>query len=134
MSDSDTPILLFDNDCGFCQHCVRFFNYFNTRGRVSTIALQHDNTRESMGLSYEKAAQTIHFQTASGTIFTGAQAINAAADAVLGAPVCTMIYRIPGMPWFQEKMYDYISRNRYRLPGSHGQCALSSIPDKTSTH
>lgn len=134
-SVSDKPILIYDADCGFCQKSINIYQRLDILKRTKCIPLQNKEILDRYQISFEKAATSIHFCTKKGTIYRGARAVNASLDRLVGSiPIFSFIYHIPVIKWIQNKVYDYIADNRYRLPGSTGTCALTQLKEFQNHH
>ena len=72
-----------------------------------------------MGLTTAECEQAAWAVTADGTRFRGAAALNIVLDALLGtAGFCFGMYKVPLMQRVQDGTYNWVVRNRRRLPGA----------------
>jgi predicted DCC family thiol-disulfide oxidoreductase YuxK len=52
----------------------------------------------------------------------GARAIGLALEVGRNATWPTLAWRVPGLPWMLDRIYDLIAKNRRRLPGETPWC------------
>ena len=78
---------------------------------------------ESAGLTFALCEQAAWAITASGRRYRGAGAINAALATALGVRLPLRLYRLPGIHQFQNRVYAWTARHRYRFPGTTPHCA-----------
>ena len=116
--------LLFDKDCGFCVWCAGWLERLDRHGRVTATPLQKPGAVDHFGVTMDEALEQAWAIDASGQRFAGAGAINAALSGVLGSRIPLHIYRIPGIRQAQNALYRLVARNRHRLPGRGGSCAI----------
>ncbi len=116
--------LLYDRDCGFCVWCVGTLARLDRRGRVTVTALQTPGAPQRFGVSVDAALEQAWARAADGERFGGAGAVNAALGGALGTRIPLWVYRIPGIRQLQDGLYRLVARNRHRLPGRGGSCAV----------
>ncbi|MFD4291593.1 thiol-disulfide oxidoreductase DCC family protein [Rhodococcus sp. NPDC058505] len=116
--------LLFDKDCGFCVWSVGWLHRLDRRGRVTATPLHAPGAVERFGVSVDQALEQAWAVDWRGDRHHGAGAINAALSGVLGTRIPLRVYRIPGIRQVQDRLYRLVARNRHRLPGSGGSCAI----------
>lgn len=116
--------LLFDRDCGFCVWCAAWLVRLDRRGRVTATPLQAPGAPERFGVSVDQALEQAWALDWRGERHRGAGAINAALAGVLGSRIPLQVYRVPGVRRLQDGLYRLVARNRHRLPGRGGSCAL----------
>ena len=115
--------LLYDADCGICTRLAGVLRRIDRRRRVTALPLQSEVARQRFGLTEESALQQVWTLDARGRRHGGAEAVNVALSAVLGFSAPLWLYRLPGMRWLQDRLYDAVAANRHRLPGRAGSCA-----------
>ena len=59
---------------------------------------------------------------ASGAVYAGAEAADAAVSVAIGTRVPLLIYRTPGIRHVQDAVYRWVAANRYRFPGETPYC------------
>lgn len=116
--------VLYDRDCGFCVWCVDRLERLDRRGRVTATPLQQPGAPQRFGVGVEQALEQVWALDGRGRRYGGAAAVNAALSAALGVRVPWWLYRIPGVRQLQDAAYRLVSRNRHRLPGHGGSCAI----------
>ncbi|EME22975.1 thiol-disulfide oxidoreductase DCC family protein [Rhodococcus triatomae] len=125
---SSSPVrrveLLFDRDCGFCVWCAGWLERLDRRGRVTATPLQKPGAVEHFGVSMDEALEQAWALDASGRRYAGAGAVNAALSGVLGTRIPLWVYGVPGIRQAQDALYRLVARNRHRLPGRGGSCAI----------
>lgn len=126
--DSSSIDLVFDGHCGFCTRAANWIERADRAGRVTLHPLQRPGVLERFGLTEAEAlAAAWAFETdASGKQLRplrGAAAVNRAIDAALGTRVLSAAYRLPGVWWVQDRVYQWIADHRYLLRGATPWCA-----------
>ncbi|MFC4603416.1 thiol-disulfide oxidoreductase DCC family protein [Rhodococcus kronopolitis] len=119
-----TVELLFDRDCGFCVFCVGWLRRLDRRGRVTAVPLQQPGAVERFGVSADEALERAWAVDSRGDRHAGAGAINAALSGILGGRIPLWFYRVWGVRQVQDALYRLVARNRHRLPGRGGSCAI----------
>ena len=79
----------------------------------------------ALGLTDEDGLTQVWFVSANGRLSGGAEAINRAMRYCWWLRPFTYLYFLHGIRQLQDWVYRWVARNRYRLPGSTAQCALS---------
>jgi predicted DCC family thiol-disulfide oxidoreductase YuxK len=103
----------------------------NVRQRFEVLPYQTGGLLERVGLTEQQCQEAAWFVESDGRHHRGAAAINAALDALGGVwRVAAWLYRIPAITQAENRLYGWIARNRYRLPGSTDAC---HIADKRPT-
>ncbi|MFC9788849.1 thiol-disulfide oxidoreductase DCC family protein [Rhodococcus sp. NPDC127528] len=119
-----TVELLYDRDCGFCVRSAGLLARLDRRGRVEVVPLQQPGAPAHFGVTTEQALDQAWAQDSRGGRYHGAGAVNAALSGILGTRIPLYCYRIWGIRQIQDAVYRAVARNRYRLPGRGGSCAL----------
>jgi hypothetical protein len=91
---------------------------------VTVAPFQKSGVPEEHGLTIaqcEAAAWTVA-AAPNTTRHRGAGAINATVSAALGASWPLRFYRLPGIRQIQDAVYEWVVRNRDRLPGVTPYC------------
>src|ERR1700754_2210178 len=98
-------VLFFDGECGMCTRSRDFLLKLNRTGDVRTEPLQSAGTAERLGISPDRLMESIWWLDASGKVFGGAEAANAAVSAAVGTRLPLLLYRMPGMRSLQNAVY-----------------------------
>ena len=124
MRPAFTGALLYDPDCGFCQKCASFAQrYFALKAE---IAPAYPDDLVAYRIDRARFARAIPFVTEERQLAYGALAIGLALKTSHRRPVRwagAILVSKPVRP-VAERIYDWVSRNRYRMPGASGSCAL----------
>lgn len=83
-----------------------------------------------LGLTAEDGMTKVWFVAADGTLYGGAEAINHCLRLVWWLKPLTYLYAIPGIRQLEDRAYQWIADNRYKLPGSTAACAID-LPKPT---
>ena len=121
-----TVDLIFDGQCGFCTRSVNWIQRLDRHSRVRLHPSQRLAVRDRFGLT-EDDIQSAAWAFVAGQRTAGEGAINLALDAALGTRVFTVLHRLPGVRWAQERAYRWVSDHRYLLRGVVPWC--SQHPD-----
>ena len=114
--------LFFDGACGMCTRSRDLLLRFNRTGNVQTETLQSPGTAQRLGITPTSLLDSIRWLDASGAVYSGAEAANAAFSAAVGTRIPLAIYRIPGIRFIEEAVYRWIAAHRYRFPGTTLYC------------
>jgi predicted DCC family thiol-disulfide oxidoreductase YuxK len=117
-----TGILFFDGQCGMCTRARDFLLKLNRSGGLRTEPLQGDGVAERLGIQESQLLESVRWLDASGDVYAGAQAANAAVSAALGTRLPLLVYRIPGITSLEEAVYRWVASHRYRFPGKTPYC------------
>jgi len=117
-----TGILFFDGQCGMCTRARDFLLKLNRSGGLRTEPLQGDGVAERLGIQESQLLESVRWLDASGDVYAGAQAANAAVAAALGTRLPLLVYRIPGITSLEEAVYRWVASHRYLFPGKTPYC------------
>jgi predicted DCC family thiol-disulfide oxidoreductase YuxK len=115
-------VLFFDGACGMCTRSRDLLLKFNRTGALRTEPLQRAGTAERLGISPDHLMEQVWWLDASGQVYAGAEAANAAISAAVGTRVPLLLYRVPGMRSVQDAVYRWVAEHRYRFPGATPYC------------
>lgn len=104
--------LFFDGACGFCTRARDFLVRLDRTGELKTEPLQGIGAAERLGIEPPQLLESVRWLDASGAVYSGAKAANAALSAALGTGLPLIIYRLPGMGWLQEAVYRWVADHR----------------------
>lgn len=117
------PVFLFDGDCSFCTSSARFIDR-RIKTHAHVIAWQFADL-DKLGVTQEAAESAVQWIDATG-VKAGPEAI-----AVLlkdagsfWRPMGAVLGLRPVL-WVAWPVYEWIARNRHRLPGGTAACSLS---------
>ncbi len=114
--------LFFDGQCGMCTRSVYFLLKLDRTGDVQTEPLQGEGVAERLGIPSSEILEAVRWLDASGDVYAGAEAANAAASAALGTKLPLRVYRIPGIRALENAIYTWVAGHRYRFPGTTPYC------------
>lgn len=115
-------MLFFDGRCGMCTRSRNLLLKFDRTGDLRTEPLQADDAARRLGIPESQRLDAARWLDASGAVYTGAEAVNAALSCALGTPLPLRVYRLPGVRALQEAVYRWVADHRYRFPGTTPYC------------
>ncbi len=127
-SARETPVLLYDGVCGFCNQSVQTVLRYDKRGALRFAALQSDYGKAVIARRPELAGvDSVVFLEPEPD---GGERIHVRSDAALrvmsylgGAWKLFLIARLIPRP-LRDLLYDTFARNRYRFFGKYDSCLL----------
>ncbi len=114
--------LFFDGACGMCTRAVDSILKLNRTGELRTEPLQRPGVAERLGIPPSRLLDSARWLDASGAVYSGAEAMNAAVSAAIGTRLPLVVYRIPGIRFVQDAIYRWVAAHRYRFPGKTPYC------------
>jgi predicted DCC family thiol-disulfide oxidoreductase YuxK len=114
--------LFFDGACGMCTRSKDLIVRLDRTGRLRTEPLQGPGVAERLGIAPENLLDAVRWIDANGTIYSGAEATNAAVSMAIGTRIPLMIYRIPGIRFIEDVVYRWVVAHRYKFPGTTPYC------------
>jgi predicted DCC family thiol-disulfide oxidoreductase YuxK len=115
-------VLFFDGACGMCTRARNLLVRLNRTGGVETEPFQRAGTAERLGIPHSRLGESVWWLDATGAVYGGARAVNAALSAALGTRLPVWLYRVPGMRFVQEAAYRWVATHRHRIPGTTPYC------------
>lgn len=115
-------ILFFDGACGMCTRSANFALRLDRTGKLEIEPLQSPRTAERLGIPNSALLESVRWLDASGAVYSGAEAVNAAVSTAIGTKVPLLLYRIPGVRRLQDVVYRWVADHRYRFPGTTPYC------------
>ena len=116
-------VLIFDGDCSFCSSSARLLARM-TRNRVLIKPYQFTNL-EDLGLTVERCEKAVQFASSTG-VFEGHLAIAQALKASRTPwAIAGWFITLPVVTSVAFMVYDWVSKNRNRLPGGTPACATT---------
>jgi predicted DCC family thiol-disulfide oxidoreductase YuxK len=122
MNNKAAGILFFDGACGMCTRSRDLLLKMDRTGNLHTEPLQSPGTAERLGIAPASLLESVRWLDSSGTVYSGAEAANAALSAAIGSRIPLAIYRIPGVRFIEEAVYRWVAAHRYRFPGTTPYC------------
>lgn len=121
-------LVLYDDLCPFCTFQMRVVTWLDWFNQVSLVPVSHPRAAlVAPSLTREDMLSAIHCVTKDGRIHRGARCIRFIGMRMpLAVPVALVLW-FPGVIWVAEKIYVWVSRNRYllsRLFGCKEACAI----------
>lgn len=121
-------LVLFDGDCAFCQHSVRWLRRFDWRGRLEFVNVRESENPLLQGVAVEPARllEEMHVvPPGSKNVYHGFGALRWMAWRLPPLwPLAPFMY-LPLVPWLGQKAYLWVARNRFRLVPCQGNvCSI----------
>lgn len=114
--------LFFDGACGMCTRSVELVLRLNRTGKLQTVPLQNPGTAPRLGIAPSELLDSNRWLDASGAVYSGAEAMNAAVSTAIGTRLPLMLYRILGIRFVEDAIYRWVAAHRYRFPGTTPYC------------
>lgn len=105
-----------------CTRSEELLLRLNRTGDLHTEPLQGPGVAERLGISSSQLLDSVRWLDASGAVYSGAEAANAALSTAIGTTLPLKLYRIPGIRSLQDAVYRWVAANRYRFPGTTPYC------------
>jgi len=111
-----THTVLYDDACPLCTFQMKLLTWLDWLNVVSLMPLSHKRAASvAPSLTRQDLLEAIHCVTPSGRIYRGARCIRFVGMRMpLLVPVALILW-VPGVIWVAEKVYNWVSRNRYLL-------------------
>ena len=121
-------ILLYDDGCPLCQFQMKVLSWLDWRNALAIMPLSDPQAKAvAPSLTREDLLEAIHCITPEGRIHRGARAIRFVGMRLpLLVPVALFLW-IPGVIFFAEIVYGWVSRHRLllsRVFGCKDACAI----------
>lgn len=120
--------VLYDDGCSFCCFQMRLITWLDWFNRFRMVPISHPEVASlAPGLSQHALLEAMHCVTMDGRIYRGARAIRFLSLRMPLAFLLGLVMYIPGVIWIAERVYAWVSRNRYwisRWFGCQGACAV----------
>jgi predicted DCC family thiol-disulfide oxidoreductase YuxK len=114
--------LFFDGACGMCTRSKDLLLKFDRTGNIRTEPLQSPGVAERLGVAPTSLLDAVRWLDSSGTVYSGAEAANAALSTAIGSRIPLVVYRIPGFRFIEDVVYRWVVAHRYRFPGTTPYC------------
>ncbi len=89
---------------------------------MTVVPYQKSGVPASAGLSVEQCKRAAWAVAPDGRRYRGAAAINASLAVALGVRFPLSFYELPGVGWFQDRLYDFVAAVRHLLPSDIPYC------------
>ena len=127
-----TNIILYDDQCPMCTFQMRALSWLDWFNVASLVPMSNTRAKEiAPHLTAEDLSAAIHCVTPDGKIYRGARCFRYIGLRMpLLVPMALVLW-IPGVIWVAEKIYAWVSRNRYVLSkvfGCKEACAI--LPER----
>ena len=122
MNALPTGTLFFDGACGMCTRSKDLLLKFDRTGKIRTEPLQGHGVAERLGVEPTSLLDAVRWIDANGTVYAGAEATNAALSTALGTRIPLVVYRIPGIRFLEDVVYQWVVAHRYKFPGTTPYC------------
>ncbi len=121
-------IVLYDSECSLCTFQMRMLTWLDWFHVVRLLPIADpEAARVAPTLTREALLEAIHCIATDGTIYRGARCIRFVGLRMpLLVPLALVLW-LPGVIWIAERIYMWISRNRYllsRVFGCKDACAI----------
>jgi len=114
--------LFFDGACGMCTRSKDLLLRFDRTGNIHTEPLQGRGVAERLGVAQESLLDAVRWLDSDGTVYSGAEAANAALSTAIGTRIPLVLYRIPGIRFLEDVVYQWVVEHRYKFPGTTPHC------------
>jgi predicted DCC family thiol-disulfide oxidoreductase YuxK len=122
MNTEPVGTLFFDGACGMCTRSRDLLLRMDRTGKLRTETLQSRGAAQRLGIAPTSLLESVRWLDSSGTVYSGAEAANAALSAAIGTRIPLVIYRIPGIRFIEDVVYRWVVAHRYRFPGTTPYC------------
>lgn len=129
MSHPSAPArVLYDGDCAFCQHSVRWLRRFDWLGRLQFVdARDADDPRvRDVPVEAGRLLEEMHVVPAgTNEVHHGFGALRWMAWRLPPLWPLAPLMHLPLIPWLGQKVYLWVARNRFRLvPCRENACTI----------
>jgi predicted DCC family thiol-disulfide oxidoreductase YuxK len=122
MNTEPVGTLFFDGACGMCTRSRDLLLKMDRTGKLRTATLQSPGAAQRLAIAPTSLLESVRWLDSSGTVYSGAEAANAALSAAIGTRIPLVIYRIPGIRFIEDVVYRWVVAHRYRFPGTTPYC------------
>lgn len=115
MKSSYKYFVLYDGYCLFCGRARKLIQYLDWLHRIKAVNLYDNDQMAAYNIvapQQEELVQKLHLIEKSGKIYTGFYACRKIGTLLPLLLPFTLLLYIPGVPYFGEKIYAYIARER----------------------
>ena len=110
----DRPLILYDDDCGFCKWMVQWFLMWDRKGRLRTLPIQSPSADPLLGhMSEEDRLASWHLARPGEPLLSGGYAFPPLLRMLPGGkPLAAAFARFPNTT---DRAYRWVARNRSAL-------------------
>lgn len=118
------PTLIYDGDCGFCNRVADAVRRLDRRARLAVLPWQTPGLLEHAGLTAAQCTEAVWLVHPDGRQYRAAAAANQTLRELGGLwRALSYLYAVPGIQQLEDAAYQWVARNRHRLPGASAACA-----------
>ncbi len=129
--------LLYDDTCPMCTFQMKVITWLDWFHRIHLVpASSPDIQTLAPGLSHDELMAAIHSIGPDGRIQRGARALRVVGMRLPPMVPMALFLWLPGVIWIAERIYGWISRNRYVLSkvfGCKDACRLMPVRSREET-
>jgi predicted DCC family thiol-disulfide oxidoreductase YuxK len=120
------PVLLFDEDCGFCRTWVRRLRRWDRGAAIDYLPASARESRAGLPRIEDAAvSRAMHLILPDGRVLTGAGALPGLLPLLPGGRLLAPLLRIPGVQLLADQAYAWIAARRHRFGCGPEGCYLS---------
>ncbi|MHB8519350.1 MAG: thiol-disulfide oxidoreductase DCC family protein [Limisphaerales bacterium] len=127
-----THIVLYDDQCPMCTFQMRVLTWLDWFNVLELLPISNPRAAQiAPAISRANLLEAIHCVATNGHIYRGARCIRFVGLRLPLLVLPALVLWIPGVIWIAEKIYAWVSRNRYllsRVFGCKGACAI--LPER----
>ena len=129
---SAANIVLYDDQCPICTFQMRVLTWLDWFNVTTLLPMSDSRAKETAPtLTPEDLTAAIHCVATDGRIYRGARCVRYLGLRMpLLVPIALILW-IPGVIWIAERIYTWVSRNRYALSKVFGcKEACTLLPER----
>ena len=101
---------------------MRLLRALDRRRRVTAVPFQQAGVPAAHGLTVAECEAAAWAVAPDGARYRGAGAVSLSLAVALGFALPVRVYRVAGIRWLADRLYDLVARARSRLPGDRPYC------------
>lgn len=117
----ESPILIYDGQCGFCQRWVSRVRVCDRRSAVQYLPLQDPQATVISGRQRQALESAVHLVRPDGAVFAGAAAARELLGYLPGGGIPKAIMSLPAVRGMAARVYIWVAR-RFGPVGSQVSC------------
>ena len=115
--------VIYDGDCGFCTKSANFGKK-RTKKNVEYVTSQSIEDLTIYGLTQDDVSKRVYWVDEKRVVGGSRAVIRAMRQMKLPYQILGMILSVPGLWCLMEPIYNYVAKNRHKLPGSSDSCEI----------
>ncbi|MCZ2224257.1 MAG: DCC1-like thiol-disulfide oxidoreductase family protein [Chitinophagales bacterium] len=121
----ENPIIIFDGVCNYCNKWINFSIKWNKKRNLRYTVMQGE-TGKILKNHYkiDNTIDSVVFIDKNKAYINSSAVINIAKH--LQFPICLLYFLIIVPPFFRDKVYRWIAKNRYKWFGKKDSCMIPS--------